>query len=111
MCTHRTLSQGDYGYIIYCLKCKHYQLCFGTSLIRMSATNYASFYEVATEQFTEQKNSGMERHKNIQLPTFSRNNLMVLSYVELCRLMEMLKEAAVMNEVYAILDERKINQQ
>lgn len=108
MCTYKTLTKSKHGYLIYCTKCKHYQLAFGTSLINMSEGEFEEFKRVAQEQFSEQRNSSMEWYKSIQLPVFAQNNIMVLSYVELKYLIDMIQQAELLEEVDVILKERRI---
>lgn len=108
MCTYTTLSKGKNGYIVFCRRCSHYQIAFGTSLINMSEEEFTEFNNVAREQYAEQKNNGMEWYKNIQLPVFAQNNLMVLSYVELKLMIDMLNEARATREVNTMLQECKI---
>ena len=109
MCTHKMLTNGNYGYIVLCHNCNHFQIAFGTSLINLKPDHYNEFYLLAQEQHHYYQNNGFPNNKTIHLPIFTPNSLMVLSFNELELLLEMFNKANLMLEVDAILNETSIN--
>lgn len=43
MCSYKTLSHSNDGYIILCNECGHLQLAFGTSAVKFDTETYSSF--------------------------------------------------------------------
>lgn len=109
MCTHQKLTQGINGFIVYCLKCNHYQLAFGTSVINMNMYQFEEFCYVAHEQLLENSQNHFPKNKTITLPTFAINNQMVLCYLELKQLIDMINEATIMIETYRLINTPIVN--
>ncbi len=104
MCKHRILAHNDNGYIVLCKKCNHFQITFGTTVICLSEIQYEEFKLQVEDQLNFYKDDGCPQQKIIQLPTFSVNVQIVLSFNELVKLIELIEEASVLLMVDKIIN-------
>ena len=99
MCKQKVLSHNEHGYVVLCKNCQHYHIAFGTTVLSLSEIQYEEFKSQAQEQFNFHKDDAFPQQKVIQLPTFSTNVIMVLSFNELLKLIELIEEANILNQV------------
>lgn len=105
MCEHKVLSHNQNGYIIRCIECGHFQIGFGTTVIRFAPGQFARFKKNAELQYTLfQKDKDIPLRKDIDLPTFSDNVQIMLNYTELIKLWNLIEEASVMLQVEKLME-------
>lgn len=105
MCDHKVLSHNQYGYIIRCMDCDHFQIGFGTTVISFSPDQFEKFRKSALQQSTFfQKEVDSPLRKDINLPSFNKNVQLMLNYFELVELLGLVEEANVMLQLQKLLE-------
>lgn len=107
MCTNRILASGNQGYVVRCQQCNHFQIAFGTVVIRFCAMEYEKFKLQLEDQFHLFNDHAFPEQKMIELPTFNTNTKLILNFFELENLMKLVTEANILDEAEIIL--QKIN--
>lgn len=83
------------GYVFQCVDCRHFQVCFGTTMLTLSDEEFRYFTEVVADR-TEHLPDTMEMPcKCIVLPTPSANIQCILNRTELLQLHQMLQDCEV----------------
>lgn len=103
MCKHKILAHNENGYIAICGNCDHYQVAFGTAVMSLPAERYTAFAEYVYEQSGLQVYSDFPTQKTVILPVFCGHLQMILSFNELLKLEELLKQAGIISEVNKII--------
>lgn len=111
MCTHRILAHNENGYVVLCAKCNHIQIAFGTTIICLTEEQFAYFKMSAYNQFNHYKDDGFPQQKIIQMPTFSVNTKIILSFIELKKLIELIEEADILIQVDKIINKAEKTEQ
>jgi len=98
MCNYTTWHFDNNGYIIQCKECDHYQVCFGTSMLRLNQNNFDVLVNIVKTRYDNLM--PVERDvKYIVLPTTTEDVNIIVSEAELLSLHTMLQNAD--NEIRA----------
>lgn len=111
MCTYRPLALSENGYISLCTKCNHIQIAFGTTIICLTEEQFVYFKMCANNQLNYYKNDDFHKHKIIQMPTFSVNTQIILSFNELKRLIALIEEADILIQIDKIINNTEKTEQ
>lgn len=104
MCSHKILAHNETGYIAICTNCEHYQIAFGTTVMSLPEQQYKEFAEHLYMNCTNKACLDFPAQKSVVLPVFCAHLQMILSFNELLRLEELMRQASVMTEVNKIID-------
>ena len=102
-----TLAHNKNGYIAICHHCGNYQLSFGTTGMCLMFEEFMVFSKRIFEEYRYIEFREIPNMKSIQIPTFSQDIQVILTYNELLQLRELLEEAIVLVQVYHLLDTRE----
>jgi hypothetical protein len=93
MCNFQSWYFDEAGYIVQCVQCNHFRLCFGSTMLSLSQNDYQAFFELVCYK-TETHVSMCEKEtKCIVLPTTSKAISIILNEIELHALYNMLQDA------------------
>ncbi len=105
MCTTKTLSHSEKGYVAYCGKCNHIQIAFGTTAACITREQFEKFcehIELLKNQYKQKTNT-----KEIWVCLNSTISLVLTSY-EIYDLSKILTRAKTVFAIYVLAYEMKL---
>lgn len=101
MCNFKQWSHSKHGYIIQCEDCKHFQLCFGTTMLTLREEEYIQFSEWVV-------------YKQESLVPLPDKNLKCISLPTICPQVQVLVTEKELGNLYSLVqeadNEMKVNQ-
>lgn len=93
MCHFKTWYFDEHGYVVSCEDCNHFQVCFGTTMLTLSPTDYEVFVKMVTQKKEDHVAMCDLNIRCVILPTPCNNIHSFLSERELDTLHNMLQSA------------------
>ncbi|MFL9482398.1 DUF6686 family protein [Chitinophagaceae bacterium LWZ2-11] len=93
MCDFKSWYFDDKGYIIQCMDCKNFQVCFGTTMLTLSEHNYQAFADLVFYKKETHVPMNNDTAKCVILATPCKTIHSILTEPELTELYNMLQDA------------------
>lgn len=93
MCQFKRWYADEHGYVIECRDCKHFQVCFGTTLLTLDENHFQAFMGLIRHRKENHYPLNETDTRNIVIPTPCNTIHALLSGRELDQLDNMLEEA------------------
>lgn len=93
MCHFKTWYFDEHGYVVSCEHCNHFQVCFGTTMLTLSPTDYEVFVKMVAQKKEDHVTVCDLNIRCVILPTPCSNIRSFLSEQELDTLNTMLQTA------------------
>ena len=93
MCHFKTWYFDEHGYVVSCEHCNHFQVCFGTTMLTLSPTDYEVFVKMVAQKKEDHVSMCDLNIRCVILPTPCSNIHSFLSGRELDTLHTMLQTA------------------
>lgn len=104
MCNFKVLAQNVNGYVLLCPDCNIVQLAFGTAMIKLRIPDYEMVGQRVRLEMIHRTPCEQPNLKNIVI-LLDEGMMFCLTFPELVKLEELLKQADVILETYRILDD------
>jgi hypothetical protein len=104
-CEYNTLHHCEHGYVIQCKNCGSYQVAFGNMMLKLMPEEYQAFKDYLQKQYKKGLTDEPQT-KNIQIPTDSHRVAMIFSRQEAEKLLDLLLQAQLMQQVYESLNNK-----
>ena len=93
MCDFNNLSTSEYGFILRCKSCGHYQIGFGTTIFSLNKTDFEKFSLMITDLSQQNFQDRKAGSRQLVLPTPYYGVSLLLSPEEILQVQNLIKEA------------------
>lgn len=103
MCNYKVYHQSEYGYLVRCRCCGHFQLAFGTIAVSLTADQFSEMTVTVNEYHLAYGNDAFRDQKTIRIPAASKAVSIALTVNELDILHNILDESLILLQTDELL--------
>lgn len=103
MCEFQTLYNGNDGYVIFCRRCRHYQVAFMCLCLTFNEKDFSSFRKMISHEYLKADYSVENYMKDIMIQTPAEGICFIFSKYELKRFYEILEDADSEHQVISLI--------
>jgi hypothetical protein len=107
MSQQKILHHSTLGFVSFCKNCKHFQIAFYITFIKLTKAKFQNFYIVVTSKYNVGSTDCQIKEKWIHLP--KHNSFMVLNGKELHELNNIIHECKTTNKLYNLFSQLNIS--